>query len=284
MSPIGRIFVVINLILSAAFLGWASAALNSGVNYRQQLTDAGEKHKTELAGKDKEIESFQIENNSLSDAQRQFREERDAAKTDVERLTTQLDELKRANAKMLGNLTEIQAALTDYNATIAQLSQQKDAAIEQAHEAERARDQALQEKQDAEIAMRDAEEAANNARLAIQDLEKERTSLTEAASQLEARLITMSTVTGTSLDTVMSQPKIEAAVMSVNPDLKMVVLNKGSDDGVLAGFTFDIYRGSQYKGRVRVLTPQKEVSSAQIILVNPGTKAITQGDSATTSL
>ena len=37
MSPIGKIFVILNLFLAAAFLGWASSALATNQNYKSQL-------------------------------------------------------------------------------------------------------------------------------------------------------------------------------------------------------------------------------------------------------
>ena len=36
MSPIGRIFIVLNLLLSAAFLGWASNALGTSQDWKTQ--------------------------------------------------------------------------------------------------------------------------------------------------------------------------------------------------------------------------------------------------------
>jgi prefoldin subunit 5 len=284
MSPIGRIFVVLNLILSACFLGWAANALASVHNYKGELEDAKSKHTEELAAKDKEIDALRIEKNGLSDAQRQFREERDLARADVDRLTSDIDELKRANEKMQGNLTEIQAALKDYNQTITQLSQQKDAAIEKAHEAERARDEALQKALDAEMGKRDAEEATKGAQLQIGDLEMARTELQEQLSRADARIKMMIARGGPEIaDLGILMPQIEGSVVSVNPDLDLVVLNRGSKDGVQRGFKFDIYRGSQFKGRVRIQDVNETMSSGLIEYLDKD-KVIASGDRATTSL
>ena len=40
MSSIGRIFVILNLILAAAFLGWASTMLSQGSEWKQKAMDA----------------------------------------------------------------------------------------------------------------------------------------------------------------------------------------------------------------------------------------------------
>lgn len=281
MSPIGRIFIVLNLILSAAFLGWAANALEKTGKYKEELASAKKASEEALAGKEKELADLQVSLNGVTDQQRQFREQRDAFETEANRLKTQLDEFKRANDTMQANLTKIQATLGDYNSSIAQLSQQKDAAIERAHEAERARDAAVSEKDAAVIAQRDAEEATKNANTRIGDLEGEKLALSEQVEQLNTRLAVVFQKTGVPANEILAQPPIEALVLDVQKDLKLVILNKGKKDAVKPGYVFDIYRGSQYKGQVRITDVQDGMSSGQIL--NEKT-AIGRGDSATTTL
>ena len=63
----------------------------------------------------------------------------------------------------------------------------------------------------------------------------------------------------------------------------LVMLNVGADNNVQRGFTFEIYRGSTYKGKVRVENVQGKYCSAVIIDSRPGT-TIAQGDRAATNL
>jgi hypothetical protein len=69
--------------------------------------------------------------------------------------------------------------------------------------------------------------------------------------------------------------------MDVNSDLSFVVLNKGSRDGGKAGFLFNVYRGSIFKGQVRVQDVQEGMSSA--LIVNQKTP-IAKFDKASTRL
>lgn len=281
MSPIGRIFIVLNLILSAAFLGWAANALEKTGKYKDELAAAKKLHADDVAAKEKELADLQINLNGVTDQQRQFREQRDGFETEANRLKTQLDEFKRANDTMQANLTKIQATLGDYNSSIAQLTQQKDAAIERAHEAERARDAAVAEKDSAMLAQRDAEEATNLANTRIGDLEGEKLALAEQVSTLDTRLQVIMTKTNLKANEVFSQPKIEALVLDVKKDLKLVILNRGKKDEVKVGYVFDVYRGSQYKGQVRITDVQEGMSSGLILNEK---SAIGTGDSATTLL
>jgi prefoldin subunit 5 len=281
MSPIGRIFIVLNLILSAAFVGWAANALGKAENYKDQITAAKKAHADEVAAKDKELSELQVQLTGVTEQQRSFREQRDSFEAESGRLKTQLDELKRANDTMQGNLTKIQSTLGDYNNSIAQLVQQKDAAIERAHEAERARDAAVSEKDAAMLAQRDAEEATSNANLKIGDLEAQKMALADEKELLQTRLDTLVAKTGVALPEVMVQKPIDALVLDVKKDLKLVVLNKGQKDDVKVGYVFDIYRGSQYKGQVRITDVRETISSGVISIEKA---AIGQGDSATTTL
>jgi hypothetical protein len=281
MSPIGRIFIVLNLILSAAFLGWAANALEKTGKYRDDLAAEKKLHADDLAAKEVELSGLQVKLNDVTEQQRQFREQRDGFETEANRLKTQVDEFKRANDTMQANLTKIQATLGDYNSSITQLTQQKDAAVERAHEAERARDAATAEKDAAVLAQRDAEEATKNATTRIGDLEGEKVALTDTVDQLNTRLQVMFTKTGIPATDIMAQPSIEALVLDVKADLKLVVLNKGKKDDVKPGYVFDIYRGSQYKGQVRITDVQDGMSSGLILHEKT---AIGRGDSATTAL
>jgi chromosome segregation ATPase len=281
MSPIGRIFIVLNLILSAAFLGWAANALGTTKELKKELADAQAAHATALAAKDEELAKLDVDLKDVTEQQRTMREERDGIRAEADRLKTQVEELRRAGETMQANLTKIQATLGDYNNSITQLTQQKDAAVERAHEAERARDTAMAEKQAAELAMSAAEEATNNANLTIADLEKVKADLMAQVDTLDTRLTALVDRTGTSWEDIAVQKPIDAQVLRVDRELQFVVINKGRADEVKPGYTFDIYRGSTYKGQVRIQDVQENMSSGQIVVEK---NAIATGDSATTTL
>jgi chromosome segregation ATPase len=281
MSPIGRIFIVLNLILSAAFLGWAANALGTTEELKTQMEADRTAHAAALAEKETELSALTTNLNEVTDQQRTLREERDGIRAEADRFKTQVEELKRAGETMQANLTKIQATLGDYNNSIAQLTQQKDAAVERAHEAERARDAAVAEQQAAQLAMSAAEEATNNANLSIGDLEKAKADLLAQVDTLDTRIATIVDQYGINLNTITAQKAIDAQVLKVDRDLKFVVLNKGRADEVKPGYVFDIYRGSTYKGQIRIQDVQDNMSSGLIVTEM---NAIATGDSATTTL
>jgi hypothetical protein len=58
---------------------------------------------------------------------------------------------------------------------------------------------------------------------------------------------------------------IEGKVLAVRPEVNLVMLSVGSDDGVKKGFRFTVYRGEQYLGKIEVETVFSDMSSARIL-------------------
>jgi hypothetical protein len=286
MSSIGKIFIVLNLILSAAFVGWAANALGKTEDLTQKVADVTAEKDKAINEKEDEISKLKIEKNQLMDAQRTLREERGQFEVTSQRLQGEYDDQKRRNDQLESQITKVQATLNEYKDMIAQMGQEKDRAIERAHEAERARDAAKDEAQKAELARRDAEEAQKNAETRIGDLEGDKVALMEKASDLQLRLDALINRTGIPANQVEPVPLIQASVLGVRYDKSgpgLVMLNVGKDKQVKPGYTFQIYRGSTYKGQVRVEDVEDFICSA-VIIGGPQKGSIAQGDSASTNL
>ncbi|MSR61527.1 MAG: hypothetical protein EXS08_03640 [Planctomycetes bacterium] len=74
-----------------------------------------------------------------------------------------------------------------------------------------------------------------------------------------------------------TKPTLEALVVSVDEGLRLVVLDKGQKDGVARAAVFDVYRGSQRKGRIQIQSVQDGASTGLILNEEV---AISAGDSA----
>ncbi len=119
----------------------------------------------------------------------------------------------------------------------------------------------------------------------IGDNEMAIASLNKVVSQRDTELAMLVQKTGVPLSDILAQPMIEGSVIEALYDIEpgLVAINKGSADGVKRGFTFDIYNGSQYKGRVRVENVREATCTALVTIGVPD-QAMGQGDSAATSL
>ena len=285
MSAIGRIFIVLNLILAAAFLGWASQAKGSIEDYKTKFDDEKAARAEEAKAADAASSKLRIEVSDLKDEARTANGARDTAVALSTNLQGQNDDAQSKNAGLQGRLDEIAATLGDYNDTISQLVQEKDNAVQRANDAERARDDANEAAQGAEMARRDADEAQNAANTQIAALTEANGALQDEVSSLNTQIQTIVAVTGIDVTQIAAVAPIDAAVLEARYDIEpgLVMLNVGNEAGVKRGYTFHVYRGGQYKGQVRVENVQANYCSAVIIGTQEG-RTISQGDSASTVL
>ena len=283
MSPIGRIFLVLNLILSAAFLGWASNSLAQTENFKTKLAQK----ETELAeakkASEEEIADLNTQLRSKTQEASDRTQERDGARDESTRLTSSLSGEKSEKEKLYGDLTKIQATLGDYQGTIDRLTSEKDQANQAREEAEKARDEAVAAQTAAEQSQRDAEDAQRELERQIADLEMERKSLSDERDSLNTKLAMIVEQTGISLDSIKAQEKVDGSVLAVDAATGLVMLNVGSEQGVKRGYAFDVWSGNTYKGQVVVQNVQANMSSATIKQPVQGTQ-IRQGDLASTRM
>ena len=282
MSAIGRIFVIFNLVLAAAFVGWAATSLTKGSEWMQKYEDERKAHANTRSELQAQLDESRNNLNTERDQKDRFREDLAAAQAERDRLGKDLEEARRSNDQLRGSITKIEETLAGYNQTIAALEQAKDAAVAEARDLERQRDQAQDASQKALIAQRDAEAGLSSAQTSIAELERNLTTAKEDASRLDA-MLEQARAQGFTIATA-TKP-INGRVLQVSYDLKpgLVALNVGAEQGVTRGMTFQIYSGGTWKGQVRVENVQPGMSSALILDMKQG-QTIAQGDSAATIL
>lgn len=285
MSTIGRTFSVLNLVLAALFLGWAANTLNSSQDYRTQLQEARDAAAAEKADLEEQLAAAQGETKSERTAKDQYKDQRDDNKASVDRLTADLAAEKADNAQLRSAVSEIQSTLAGIQQSKDDAVAAQQAATEARHEAENARDQAMRDKDAAEQAQADAEQALASAQNDIEAKSDEIMGLKDDLSTQETLLAVALEKTGLAVSDLHTQPYIDSVVMKAIYDVQpgMVSLNVGAGKGVKKGYTFEISRGSTYKGRVRVTQVHDNSCSALIMNLVPG-QTIAQGDRAETSL
>ncbi|MCI0587657.1 MAG: hypothetical protein L0323_12520 [Planctomycetes bacterium] len=283
MSSIGRIFIVVNLVLSAAFLGWAGAVLAKSDEFKQKYEAEAKAHRDTKAALEGRLTKTEGERDETKQSLATVREEKGRFEGDVDRLQKELASAKDENAQLRGSVGSIDTKLGDFQQNL----KQKDDRIA---ELDRERDKLREEREKATEAQLAAESEKNNAvdelrrsKETVGSLQESVTTLTKDLDKVKFQRDELVSRTGVSLDTVMAQPLIQARVFKVLQEAGLVALNVGSDDGVTRGFTFDVFNGANYKGRVTVETVDKKFCSARITLSRTG-QTIAEGDRAATRL
>jgi len=288
MSAIGRTFLVLNLILAAVFLGWASTSLAASADYKKKFDDEVRAHAETQALMDTEKSTLQAEVTRLKSSNAEYLDQRDQFKQLSDTYKQDLDKAGRDNDQMRADLAKIQTSLDGYNTTISSLNDQKDRAVQQAHDAENTRNEAQDAKEAADKARRDAEERLRTAQAQIADLEKSLTTAKKGLLAMETKLATVQAVYNISADDVAVQPQIDGSVLQIDYSIQpgLVAINRGSNDNVSPGTVFEIYSlgaNGTYKGQARVENVHQDVCSAILIRTVAGT-TIGQGDRASTRL
>ena len=285
MSPIAKLFIVLNVVLAGVFLGFAAKALNTESSFKAQYDKEASEHKAtkDALGADKaKLLADKAEVEKARDA---MQGERDAARAEVDRLKSEVADKDRSNNEMRGSVDKIAKSIDDVMAKSTALQDRSDKAVQAQHDAEKARDEAVTARAAAEAKAGDLETKLHTAEGNIADLEKTSTGYKKDVDRLNTNLASLQAATNVTLDQIVSMPQIEGRVLDVATSIEpgLVAINKGDADGVKRGFTFEIYEGKTYKGQARVEYVHPNSCSALLIRPVPGQK-VKAGDSAATRL
>jgi hypothetical protein len=176
-------------------------------------------------------------------------------------------------ATELGDLTN---QVGDMNSRVEQANNDRVAAVEAKRDAEAAADQANQARAAAE---RERDDLATQ----LADTERALTTMSAQAQDLDTTLKMVVAATGYNLDGAAAVPQIDGAVLQYYSDLKLVHINRGTNDQVKRGFVFDIFSGGVYKGQARVEVVNPGTCTAVVLNSVDGTQ-IMQGDRVSTQI
>ncbi len=285
MSSIGKIFVVLNLVLAAVFVGWAMNVVSTSGEWMKKHNEVVATSGTDKTALNEELKKVRAELGLSKTDLASARSAQEEAKRAADRLTTEKKDLETNNATL-------NAAIVKIETTLGGISAARDKSDADAKKATAAQTAAETARRTAELAQQSAEEAQAAAEAQMRDttnqvasLEKEKTKLVNELSSIQTSLDTVVAATGTKLQDITAVPKIEGAVLGVETSVApgLVAINVGSAKGVKRGHTFEIFDGSTYKGQIRIEFVHGDMSSGLITRPVQG-QTIRQGDGATTRL
>jgi chromosome segregation ATPase len=286
MSAIGRIFLVLNLILSALFVGWAAKIINAENSYRTQYeTKVSEAEAADMAANQR-IDELSAQLSTQKALQADVAGERDDLEREVANLKSDLETERLRVAELESNDKTMTNALSGFSTRIESMDSAKDAAVAEARDAMAERDAAVAARMQADTQRKKAEDMLDQANLQIADLEKDLTASEKMVSRQSAQLATIVDEYQIDLDKLMSQEYVEGNVLSVkNADgISLVALNVGSEDKVMRGMTFQIWHQGRYKGEVRVESVSPKMCSALVTMLADDSVPMAEGDNAATRL
>jgi hypothetical protein len=265
------------------FVGSAASLINKSDSYRVQLEAKAsemevmkEEKNAKISEMTSNLRQSQEERNNLNHQNGQLGANLDA---EEQRGLTQ----KQKNDNLEGQLQSIEGKLSDLNQTNGDLNSELSGLRRQFESVRTERDSALDASDAAASTAKSAVEEANFATGEASDLRLELARETERANQTAAQLATAVSLYSIDVTTIGAQPAMEGTVTSVSEagGATYVVIDLGRNASVRPGYTYDVFNGSVYKGRISVLTVNESKSAATVAMYNA---PIAAGDRVVTRL
>jgi hypothetical protein len=278
MSPIGRVFIVLNLILAGTFVGFAGT-------YLQKQDTWKKKFDAEKTAHDADAKSSQA---SIADLTMKLNQD-EASKHALEALKNSLENEKERladeNKRLDGKLSSLEGSFKGLDTTYSGMGAQVTAAIGQLKdvstklgESEKSRDDAIRDKDDAVAKLKDANQqiaaltdAGQKKDIQIADLGKKQGELQLLVDVAHAK----------GFIDMMATPPLAGTVSLVNGKLVTIaVTNNPNKAEIKPGYTFAISDGNVYKGEARVTSADGDHAFATMTIIKGTVK---EGDLATTN-
>lgn len=243
MNLVGKIFVVLILVMSVVFMSFAVMVYSTHQNWKEKAeAEAQRVSNLQATVAEREAEKAQLEAELTKELNAR---EQALAKLETERaeLATQREELVKQRDELLVKDKAAVAALDAAQQNLARLTAEVDGLRKEIRDTQADRDKHFERA----VALMDQIHQAEGE---VKRLEERRIQL---ASQLASANLVLDR-NGLHKDMPVDgiPPRLRGKVLAVNRD-NMVEVSLGSDDGLRAGHTLEVFRGSKYLGRVEVL-------------------------------
>jgi len=250
MSPIGRTFIVLNLVLAATFVGFAGTFLQKQHNWKteyQKVSDTYAQEKSQWASLERELKKDRTE---LTSAKGSLEQQLLTVNNELAQQNDEVKRLESRNAELAAGVSALKSVAEANRTTVAEAFQQAQASYQKSQEAAAAKDAAIR--------AQDAAEAENRG------LKNQIAALEEIGRDKDLMVVALETEKG-ELDVLldaarikgfldrMAIPPLAGTVSIVSGNLcTLAITDNPSNAEIKPGFTFGIYDGSGYKAEARV--------------------------------
>ena len=261
MSTFGKILVVVNLGLAAAFLGSAANYLGHQDTVAHKFEAAQKKWSDDKSLMQEEIDKKNRDLQATNTNLRKAISERDIAQTAASRSDAQSKNDQESYKVLAGNLSIAQRSVERMSATanadkkmIQSLRQDRDQMKSSLDEATERLDSALQELSKNKQAVASLERLARIAEQKLVTLEEENRQYRFQLGSVASKAPNL---------VKFSQPVQQGRVKSAAGD--QVVISLGEEDGVKRGYRYTVARGRDYIATIQIDDTQAKQSSGFVV-------------------
>jgi hypothetical protein len=257
MNLVGKIFVFLILMMSLVFMAFAVAVYGTHKNWREVVENPTTGLKAVIAKEQAKEKDLQEEIDKLT---KQIGEESTEKRKAVAELETHrgtskdaLDKLTAERDALQTSSQEAIAAMTAGQTNLDKMTKEVEVLRKEIRDSQAERDKQFEQV----VKLTDQFHQASG----------EVTRLKERSEQLAQQLADARNLLarhGVKPGETEVPPSVRGKVLAVNQN-DLLELSLGSDDGIRTGNTLEVFRGSNYLGRVQVLTTQSDRAVAKIL-------------------
>lgn len=258
MSPIGRVFIVLNLGLAFAFVGFAGTYLKHATNWKAKHDAAVAKAETESK---KAADELDASSKSLADTKGNL----SASETSLKQTQVKLEEANAELTRKAAQLDAIAADLAKAQSNLATIAEKVDASTGRADDAYKMALKASDERNEALNVKAKAEDDLAKAKAAIADLEGKLAESNTLVANLKAEVGEKDTliayVRANNIGLLPNPiPSMSGSVVTVDPAGRLMTVRLASRAGEpKPGHNLAIHANGRYKGEFVVDTVEGDM-------------------------
>jgi hypothetical protein len=271
VSLVAKVFVVLNLVLSVTFLIFAMNIWTAQTKWQKMYEQEKKAHVENLAKAQKEqlllakeavVEAQKIE--ELNGTILTLKVDRNTQRDTLLKTSAELAQEKNERAFAQAKGEEYERENKRYLEHIEKLKgvvlKQQQAVIVERENAVRARNEKSQMEEELNVTKQTLAALNRDKRQVEEDLALQ----TSRITRLLEHGVPIASILGE--DPTATQPFIaDGRVLAVSPDVQLVMISLGSQQGVKPGYQFTISRGDQYIGKVQVEKVYPDMCSARYV-------------------
>jgi len=288
MSLLGKILIVIQTVLAVLFLGVQGTLYTHTDDWRAAYTRTSKRYQEIVKAKQDEVRSLDAERKTERLAKETAQQTLELYKGEIKalegktsdmvrkerELRTDMDDLKRSHQTVVGTIQEKDSKISEYLGRIAKLEDNLKTANQNRELAEAQGARLIQQRAALEKDLKEIRRDYTKQKQKALDQQL-------VLEELQRQGIPIGTIVGNFPPPAPVRGKIAGVDTSVQPAL--VLLTVGADDGVKRGYTFTVYRGERFVGKIVVSRLMADSAGCRVLFTSPG-ETIQQGDDAATVL
>ncbi|MBX3463334.1 MAG: hypothetical protein KF830_09195 [Planctomycetes bacterium] len=284
MSPIGRVFIVLNLVLAGVFVGFGGTYLQKQHDFKSQLLAEQKSRADEVGRLQGDIVRLESERNSFENAKTARETELDAVRNRMAQVEDENKRLHQQNASFEGDIKSLRSLAEAANTQMKAAFEQSSSAYQMAIADQKTKDQAVRAKDDALAENRTLKNTIVELQETITGKDLQIAGLSKDLSE-KGLLLAVAKEKG--FIEGMAAPSLAGMVTNANGRLLTIQVTDNPGDVDIGDmiakmpFSFAIYDASGYKGEA---TATRYEPSAKAVLCNVTLVkgAIKEGDRAST--